>query len=373
VENNAIIKYEGGLIQRVGNAISVTNKLLASAEPQLIPYRKKDKWGFCTPDKKIVIDCVYDEVERFYEGLAAVRLNKRFGFIDKSGRQIMQCIYDDVQNFSGGLSHILLDYKYGFANKTGEIVIPCIYDSVENLSNGCALMKNFNENEGERTSEFINIKNGKIIAFEYWHAEQFSEGLAEVHLNEKWGYINVNGQIVIPYLHDYSRQFSEGLAAVRLDGRWGYIDKDGKQVIPFEFGIADIFLDGLAPVEHHGECIYIDKEGKSIIRWPYDDYQFSSYFYHASPFLEGLASVRLESHNESQIDPFEEYFRIENDYYYAQANLGFINKRGEVVIPFIYNSSDGFSEGLANVELNGKFGYIDKFGNEVIPFVLTIT
>ncbi len=43
MENNELIKYEGGLIKRVGNAISVTNKLLATTEPQLIPYRKKDK------------------------------------------------------------------------------------------------------------------------------------------------------------------------------------------------------------------------------------------------------------------------------------------------------------------------------------------
>ena len=74
MKNNQLIKHDGGLIKRVGNAISVTNKLLALVEPQLIPYRKKDKWGFCTPDKKIVIDCVYDEVERFKEGLARVKL-----------------------------------------------------------------------------------------------------------------------------------------------------------------------------------------------------------------------------------------------------------------------------------------------------------
>ena len=26
------------------------------SEPQLIPYRKNDKWGFCTSENKIVID-----------------------------------------------------------------------------------------------------------------------------------------------------------------------------------------------------------------------------------------------------------------------------------------------------------------------------
>jgi len=40
---------------------------------ELIPYRKGDKWGYCTPDKKIVIAPKYDDSTRFFdEGLAWV-------------------------------------------------------------------------------------------------------------------------------------------------------------------------------------------------------------------------------------------------------------------------------------------------------------
>jgi len=40
---------------------------------ELIPYRKGDKWGYCTPDKKIVIAPKYDDGTRFFdEGLAWV-------------------------------------------------------------------------------------------------------------------------------------------------------------------------------------------------------------------------------------------------------------------------------------------------------------
>ena len=39
---------------------------------ELIPYRKGDKWGFCTPDKKIVITPKYDGAGGFIEGLAWV-------------------------------------------------------------------------------------------------------------------------------------------------------------------------------------------------------------------------------------------------------------------------------------------------------------
>ena len=62
MEEYKLIKYEGGLLKSISTAISVANKLLALTEPQLIPYRKKDKWGFCTPDKKIICytnSCTY--------------------------------------------------------------------------------------------------------------------------------------------------------------------------------------------------------------------------------------------------------------------------------------------------------------------------
>lgn len=36
MEENNLIKYEGGLVQRVGDAISVTNKLLTLSEHQKI-------------------------------------------------------------------------------------------------------------------------------------------------------------------------------------------------------------------------------------------------------------------------------------------------------------------------------------------------
>lgn len=61
------------------------------------------------------------------------------------------------------------------------------------------------------------------------------------------------------------------------------------------------------------------------------------------PFNEGLAAVNLNG------------------------KWRFIDKTGKVVIPLKYALAYSFSEGLANVLLNGKYGFIDKTGKEVIP------
>ena len=61
------------------------------------------------------------------------------------------------------------------------------------------------------------------------------------------------------------------------------------------------------------------------------------------PFNEGLAAVDLNG------------------------KWRFIDKTGKEVIPLKYDLAYSFSEGLANVLLNGKYGFIDKTGKEVIP------
>ena len=76
----------------------------------------------------------------------------------------------------------------------------------------------------------------------YKKVEDFSEGAAKVALggtwkddgygyaeleNAKYGLINARGEEVIPCKYDEVGLFSEGLAPVGLDRKYGYVDKNG--------------------------------------------------------------------------------------------------------------------------------------------------
>ena len=52
-----------------------------------------------------------------------------------------------------------------------------------------------------------------------------------------------------------------------------------------------------------------------------------------------------------------------------QNKWGFRDSNNKIILPPIYDYAENFSEGIAQVTLNGKRGYIDKKGNVAIPFV----
>ena len=61
----------------------------------------------------------------------------------------------------------------------------------------------------------------------YDYVAEYSEGLAEVKLNGKYGIIDKSGTLVIPCKYDWAFSFSEGLAEVKLNGKYGYVNKSG--------------------------------------------------------------------------------------------------------------------------------------------------
>jgi len=343
-------------------------------ESELIPYRKGKKWGYYTPDKKIVIDCVYDDAylftdrlasvsvndkcayidkngrnvvpfiydqvhPEFFEGLAAVSCNEKWSIIDIDGNKITGNIFDEVNSCSEGMVAVCINEKWGFVDKNGTIVVPCIYDSVESFSEGMAAVSMDNK------WGFIDITGKEVVSPVYDRVESFSEGLAVIEISGRFGFINKIGKVVIPCHYSSAYSFSEGLAAVTtiaesvLDRRTGYIDKNERVIIPFVYNcITDVsqFSEGLAFVNSGEKWGYIDKNGKIIIPFTFDSNGGTN------QFSEGLAWVSISK----------------------KKGFCVINKTGKIVIQDAYDYGLPFSGGLAMVKLNGEWGYINKLGEQ---------
>ena len=93
--------------------------------------------------------------------------------------------------------------------------------------------------------------------------DKFSEGLARVEQNGKYGLINTQGEVVAPCIYDYGTgDFSEGLVRVTQNDKYGFINTKGEVVIPCIYDDARIFSEGLALVEQNGKLSVINTEGK---------------------------------------------------------------------------------------------------------------
>lgn len=92
----------------------------------------------------------------------------------------------------------------------------------------------------------------------------------------KYGFVNHILRLEIALMYEKAMDFSDGLAAVKKDGKWGYINESGVTVIPFELDSCSAsdamendcsfsFRNGLAPVCKNGRYGIINKKGETVV------------------------------------------------------------------------------------------------------------
>jgi hypothetical protein len=238
-------------------------------------------------------------------------------------------------------------------------------------------------------------------------ADDPSGPLFPVPVNGTAGYINDRGKLIIPARFENALPFSEGLAAVRHEGRWGYIDRSGKEVIPYLFQSAESFHGGVAIVntglpEH--PVGLIDASGAFVV-------QPSFRFITAADGPNGLLLAQKEPGEKPTfydragnraLGPYQQAFpfaqdraRVENDAgewiidstgnflpkksvfldatHYSDGliavrgngKVGYMDLGGQIAIEPRYDAGGAFAEGLAPVQLGGRWLFIDKSGATV--------
>lgn len=168
--------------------------------------------------------------------------------------------------------------------------------------------------------------------------------LIPVAQSGRYGYVNSKGEYVINPQFDEATMFREGIARVKKDGKYGYIRKDGNYLCLPTYVDATIFREGIAwVVEEKGAPTAIDTEGKRLFTL--------QEAYSVSCYSEGLA--RFGQRN------------CEN----GKILSGYLDKRGNVVIPPVYTSAGAFGQGLAAVSKDwSPHGYINPKGEVKINY-----
>jgi hypothetical protein len=352
---------------------------LSAQYPKLIPYRNGNLWGYCDSAKKIIIPCKYDSVGMFQSKYfipnnfsAQVVLNGERKTLYNNGNVITD-------------SEIPSNLPPSFLTVTNSDYPPVLSISA---SFGWVDMAHNSLNFPptvfyicKSTTRVLNVgDNGKygyndckgnpVIHCRFIEAEEFSEGLAAVHLNDSIsGYINIKGNFVVKYKNAVSLgNFSNGLAFVELEKGTAVINGLGTFIIPpkksqeitewenfyivhdladttymlfnkngtladkRKFDLIEECVDQLIKVIYDGKVNFLNKDGKEISK---------IWYAQTMPFSSSL------------------YIPVANE----EGKWGFIDQQGKVVLPLKYEQPEKhlFQENLCKM---GNQGYIDISGKE---------
>jgi hypothetical protein len=248
------------------------------------------KWGFIDKTGQLIIKADYREARGFSEGLALVQNDDgKWGYINKAGEILIPCTYTYATGFSEGLACVAIGNKYGYIDRKGKIVISPQFSSAGGFQEELALARIGGKTRrpydwivGPLGGRIVYIdQTGKIrikLQNNVENAHPFSEGLAAIEVRKRdgsisCGYMDKIGKMIIEQRFGFCEEFSEGMALIHVNGRWGYIDKTGTIVLKTNFTLAKSFRNGLATVQVGGltsddlqnaKYGYIDKIGKLV-------------------------------------------------------------------------------------------------------------
>ena len=129
--------------------------------PDLIPYRKGDKWGYCNKEGKIIISPKYSKVNIVWKDVnrLIVNYNGLEGVIDYNGNKIIPFIYDELTYYSDKNIYEAKRGKYGVIDEDENIIIPFKYDDIYISDSYILAEKNVDGINIQQILKFFNKKS----------------------------------------------------------------------------------------------------------------------------------------------------------------------------------------------------------------------
>lgn len=183
----------------------------------------------------------FDEIRRFYGGMARVVRDGRIGYVDRDGQLIGKAWFDEGARYGDGLAPVRLDRAWYVLDSRGAVHGP--YRRALAPTEGLARIVVDGGAVG-----FLDAGGEIAIPPRYEAARAFHQGAAAVARDGLWTYIDTKGkELHEPYWHR-AGSFHEGLATVRYGARAGAVDQTGRLVVPVQHDAIDDYSDGLAAV-----------------------------------------------------------------------------------------------------------------------------
>ena len=317
-------------------------------------------------------------------GIGLSMLGDSYYLIDNKGKELLAFENNEISSLeSAGENYLEVRNEYGSStiiDRKGKILFSTPYH-VRDFSNGIA------EVLMNQKCSFIDKKGELIAPIEFDGTEAFSENLGAVMkfeyledgtILDRWGFMDRNGIVVIDLQYLDCGSFSEGLAAIKTEDGWGYIDQSGRIVIEPQYKWAGFFVDGKTFVTEYDEnkTWVIDRNGnkeklisvgKSVTYAPNSDgkivYQLPQEDWGPGDDISG--TTYFDMNGEIPVD--EERVRVSESegisviYDYFEDKKFYVDENGIQCIIDVYDKAEPFEDGYAVVanEISNAKGNTD--------------
>jgi hypothetical protein len=193
---------------------------------------------------KEIEELSFEEIEKIFSDMVWTD-GKFYNLINEEGEYILPWIYTVLfcrNQTLYGLAQLGVQ-SINLITKSGRIIYQSAYDMGLVKNNHIYITDEKFRSElykydeiNEKLKFVLQLEPGFFGNFEFSEAKWFYEN----------GFFSEDFKPVSPLMFDNGRQFSEGLAAVCLNGKWGYIDHKSEIVVDFQYGDAEDFTNGEA-------------------------------------------------------------------------------------------------------------------------------
>ncbi len=322
------------------------------------------RFGLINTKSEDILPPIFQSFQYMDFGLFVFKLNGKWGVVDCNGNFVLANQYDGICKFDENLAIIKIKNNvtnkgeidstlYGYINSEGRIVLPAEFSFIGKRSENYSVVRSgldctwglFNR----ESQKFMMIENASFIG-------PCQNGLCRInyggHFDRvtkktdggKWGYINIEGKTILHATYDFIGQGNENYSVIRRNQSWGLFHlvthevkmvREASCLGPCNEGLCRINIGGTYDIKTKGII-----GGKWGFFDPDNGIAIEPKYSMVMSFSDDMAAVKLDN------------------------GWGFINKRGDVVVPCEYDELiSSYSFGKGKLLKKNKVYIFNKEGN----------
>lgn len=371
-DKSGLINNEGAFI--IEPIYETINPIIAfQYETQYISATKDSKNCLYNKNGDLVLDLKYEDIMPIGDNVFAVKKDGLYGLINIERQMSSEFNYLSIDAVSNGMAIFIIneeqDYLYGYLNELGEEIIPAIYNS------GTQFTSNYAYVTDKKNGKVIDVNGNVLSQGDFENIYQNIGEYALVSKDLKWGIINKNCEYIVDPKYNLivpPFEAEDPIVVQNIGEGAGYIDLYGNIIVDLIYDQTYPFKNGYGEVKENNKYGMVDDMGNTILHTNYDKIKCTTI--NDVFILKNEGKTGLFKKSEIIFDIVYDDIKI-----FDNEGLAILIKNDIKILAdlegniikdniAINDMHLGFSEGLLAVKSNDKWGFIDKAGEIIIPY-----